>query len=71
MTIVEAVTGHVEFSFLPLAEKKEIAIFLSGDNLDAQILNWHGDAGCKLKNQHFLFNYLVEKTCLSWTYFID
>lgn len=31
--------GHVEFSFLPLAEKKEIAIFLPGDNLDAQILN--------------------------------
>lgn len=49
MTIVEAVTGHVEFSFLPLAEKKEIAIFLPGDNLDAQILN------CKLKKSTFPF----------------
>lgn len=55
MTIVKAVTGHVEFSFLPLAEKKEIAIFLPGDNLDAQILNWHGDAGCKLKKSTFPF----------------
>lgn len=55
MTIVEAVTGHVEFSFLPIAEEKEIAIFLPGDNLDAQILNWHGDAGCKLKKSTFPF----------------
>lgn len=32
MTIIEAVIRHVEFSFLPLAEKKEIVIFLPGDN---------------------------------------
>lgn len=55
MTIIEAVIRHVEFSFLPLAEKRAIVIFLPDDNLDAQILNWHGDAGCKLKKSTFPF----------------
>lgn len=55
MTIIEAVIRHVEFSFLPLAEKKAIVIFLPDDNLDAQKLNWQEDAGCKLKKSTFPF----------------